>query len=356
MMKYLRYLLITLCACLAFILIDDVYAASSYQVDIDSIGQSALQFTSSTGYGTGKGFSDNGFKSFAWTDFAFLKPDAFLDARNEFSVRLQWLNIPASVLKGYDKISFIVGYNMGYANTMQLIFRDSNSEETTGWVQCSPISLPGSSGQIGTAFTSFSCSIDGISIRDDKTYEIYTNSYMVNSFMVHNNGDTTMNATTNALEVFYSRRATFYTSDNHTMVDSIKEQTDAINKQTESIDKVDDTLNNSDTGGAGDTANSFFGDFEDKDFGLSDIITMPLQTIKNITSATCSPLTFPLPFVDTNMSLPCMSQIYSKFGSILTIYQTITFGMIAYWVTVNIFATVRNFKNPDSDEIEVVSL
>lgn len=112
----------------------------------------------------------------------------------------------------------------------------------------------------------------------------------------------------------------------------------------------DDNVDSSATGG-------FFDDFDDGgDYGLSDIIIMPLNTIKNITNSTCTPLKFPLPFVNQEMELPCMTDIYSQFGPILAIYQTITFGMIAYWVCVNLYGMVRNFKNPDSDEIEVVDL
>lgn len=111
----------------------------------------------------------------------------------------------------------------------------------------------------------------------------------------------------------------------------------------------DDNVDTSASGG-------FFDDFEDDDYGLSDIIVMPLETIKGITSSTCTPLKFPLPFVNQEVELPCMNTIYSQFGPILSIYQTITFGMIAYWVCINIYAMVRNFKNPDSDEIEVMNL
>lgn len=130
------------------------------------------------------------------------------------------------------------------------------------------------------------------------------------------------------------------------------------------LDKIDgsikdqtDTIKDPDTSGAGDTAGDFFGSFEDNDHGgLSGVVTAPLETVKSITSATCSPLTFPLPFVNKNMSLPCMSEVYGHFGPVLSIYQTITFGMIAYWVVVNILATIRKFKDPESDQIEVMSL
>lgn len=134
----------------------------------------------------------------------------------------------------------------------------------------------------------------------------------------------------------------------------MKEQIEKVEKQQEEInntlkdDKVDDAQN---------SANSFFDNFDDKDYGLSDIITMPLTFINKITSATCSPLKLPLPFVDTNAELPCVRSLFKQhYPQILTIYQTITFGIIAYWVCINIFRMVKNFKDPDNDEIEVLDL
>lgn len=142
------------------------------------------------------------------------------------------------------------------------------------------------------------------------------------------------------------------------------EITDAINEQNktqqETNQKIDDLNNNitsSDTTEASNSADEFFSGFESDDFGLSSIITAPLNLIKSITSSTCTPIGFKAPFVDQKVTLPCMNAIYREhFGSFLTIYQTITFGMIAYWVSVKIFFMVKGFKDPDSDRIEVLDL
>lgn len=132
------------------------------------------------------------------------------------------------------------------------------------------------------------------------------------------------------------------------------------NKMDETNDKLGDlnnTMNSSDTSGAEGQANGFFGNFKDDDYGLSDVITMPLSFINNISKATCSPLEIPLPFVSQNINLPCMMTVYQTyFGGFLTIYQTITTGMIAYWICINLFATVKGFKDPDSDNVEVMEL
>ena len=135
----------------------------------------------------------------------------------------------------------------------------------------------------------------------------------------------------------------------------LSEKQDQTNQELKDLNS---NLNNSDTSGAKDEAGNFFSGFETDTHGLTSIITAPLNLIKSITSTSCSPLGLEVPFVENKtLNLPCMSSIYEKhFGSFLTIYQTITFGIVAYWVCVNIFRMVKDFKNPERDEIEVMDL
>lgn len=140
----------------------------------------------------------------------------------------------------------------------------------------------------------------------------------------------------------------------------LEKQQQIISEQqntTNAVNKVDSTLKDDNTQQAQDSAGGFFNDFTTDTHGLTAIITAPLSLISKITSASCSPLVIPLPFVDKDLTLPCMGAIYSQyFGSFLSIYQVITFGIIAYWVCVRIFNLVKDFKNPDHDEIEVLDL
>jgi len=130
-----------------------------------------------------------------------------------------------------------------------------------------------------------------------------------------------------------------------------------IDKTNEELGKLNDNLNNDNTDEASNEASEFFSGFETDTFGLTSIITAPLNLISSITSSSCNPLGLDVPFVDSTLSLPCMTNIYERyFGDFLTVYQTITFGIIAYWVCIRIFALVKDFKNPDHDEIEVMDL
>nr|DAU95967.1 MAG TPA: hypothetical protein [Inoviridae sp.] len=138
-------------------------------------------------------------------------------------------------------------------------------------------------------------------------------------------------------------------------INQVKQEVTEINN---SVDKVNDTLNDDDTTGATSEASDFFSGFNSNTFGLTSIVTAPLNLIQSLTSQSCSSLHLPLPYLDNKyLDLPCMSSIYSQFfGNFFTLYQTITFGIVAYWVCVRIFNQVKDFKNPEHDEIEVLDL
>lgn len=134
----------------------------------------------------------------------------------------------------------------------------------------------------------------------------------------------------------------------------IKEGQDKIN---DSINDTNDTLKDDNVDESLSKADSFFNDFTTNTHGLTGIITAPLNAIQSLTSKSCSPLVLPLPFVDKNLTLPCMRQIYTdNFGSFMNLYDIIIIGITSYWVMVRIFTLVKDFKNPDHDEVEVVDL
>lgn len=140
-----------------------------------------------------------------------------------------------------------------------------------------------------------------------------------------------------------------------------KNKLDTLNDtQKETNDKLDslnDNITNSDSSEATGEASDFFSNFNTDTFGLTSVITAPLELIKSITSKSCTSLHGTLPFVNTEVNLPCLSTIYENyFGSFLTIYRTITFGFVSYWVCIKIFNLVKDFKNPEHDEIEVLDL
>lgn len=156
----------------------------------------------------------------------------------------------------------------------------------------------------------------------------------------------------------YSDSSGVIIEQNQTIIDQNQTIINQNKQQLDEQKKTNDLLTDDDVGDSTNKANEFFSGFTTDTFGLTSIITAPLELIASITSSTCSPLGLKVPFLDNKtLNLPCMSSIYSQyFGSFLTIYQTITFGIIAYWVCVRIFALVKDFKNPDTDKVEVLDL
>lgn len=147
----------------------------------------------------------------------------------------------------------------------------------------------------------------------------------------------------------------------NTKIDTVAQAVEEVKKaQNENLNeqkKTNDTLTDDNVTDSTNKAGDFFNGFTTDTHGLTAIITAPLSLISSITSSSCSPLVIPLPYVDKDLTLPCMGSIYSNyFGSFLSIYQMITFGIVAYWVCVRIFNLVKDFKNPDHDEIEVLDL
>lgn len=137
-------------------------------------------------------------------------------------------------------------------------------------------------------------------------------------------------------------------------VDEVKQATNEVKQE---IQSTNNTLNNDNVDESLTEADGFFNGFTTNTHGLTGIITAPLNAIQSLTSKTCSPLVLPIPFVDKDLTLPCMRQIYTdNFGGFMNLYDVIVIGIVSYWVLVRIFTLVKDFKNPDHDEIEVMDL
>lgn len=128
-----------------------------------------------------------------------------------------------------------------------------------------------------------------------------------------------------------------------------------LDSTNSAINDVNNSINNSNVENG--TGESFFNDFTSQDFGLSQIITIPLNTIQSLTSKSCVPLQVPIPFTNSNVSLPCMTEIYeTKFPTIYNLWKIVSFGIVAYLIAIDIFHIVKGFKDPESDKVEVLDL
>lgn len=130
-----------------------------------------------------------------------------------------------------------------------------------------------------------------------------------------------------------------------------------LDKTNEKLEDIYTDITNDDITGSQNTANGFFSDFTDNDYGLSSIITIPLSSIQKITNSTCSPINIPVPFTNKNIPLPCMGTLYEQnVPVLLNIWQIVSFGIISYAIIVDIFSMVKKFKDPNDDKLEVMDL
>lgn len=104
-----------------------------------------------------------------------------------------------------------------------------------------------------------------------------------------------------------------------------------------------------------------FTNFTTNDYGLSSIITAPIPLLQSLNNSSCSTVDLPLGVFggvhEERLSLPCMTPVYSSiFGELFTLYQTITTGVIAYFIGLAYFNKIKQLKDPDNDSIEVINL
>lgn len=95
------------------------------------------------------------------------------------------------------------------------------------------------------------------------------------------------------------------------------------------------------------------------EFGLGSIVTAPLTFIAELPSkaSSCTPISLPLPYVSSSISLPCMTPIYqSNFNTILTLYQSLMIGLFGYYAAIKIYGNMKQLKDPKDDQIEVINL
>lgn len=257
---------------------------------------------------------------------------------------------PPVVLANYQScnVQSFGYYNAGYtaSSNSAITFPGGSSTDPFMWYRYDPIS----SGQLGIWFNG------NKTINYNTQFEIKRD--VANTAAYHVScSNVDLDQTNNTIRVYTATSAgvndayRYAISRHYWSSKSVEQETN------EKLDDLNESITDSDISGASDSAGGFFTDFENDDYGLSDIVTLPLTFIQGLANASCTDLELPLPFVDEDVELPCMSAIYEDyFGPFLTIYQIITFGIVGYWVCVNTLRLVNNFKNPDNDEVEVMDL
>lgn len=129
---------------------------------------------------------------------------------------------------------------------------------------------------------------------------------------------------------------------------------DIINNQNQNTQDINDTLTDSnvDTG----NANDFFSNFEDNDFGLSDIVKSPLVLIQGLTNgSSCQNLNLNVFGKDVSMPSGCI--LWNKVPpNIESIYFVFIGGFLAYVLGTKLFHDVNDLKNPEKSEVSTLDL
>lgn len=125
---------------------------------------------------------------------------------------------------------------------------------------------------------------------------------------------------------------------------------DSVDGVKDSVDGVKDAITDSNIA-TGSSASTYFGDnIWQQNYGLSSLINIPIDFIHNITSSTCNPITLNLPFVNQNITLPCISTIMQQnFQGLYDVYQLVIGGFIGLYCGLHIFKDIEDAINPFKD-------
>lgn len=276
--------------------------------------------------------------------------------------------------RGPGTVNFSVAlYKVGGDPTSPLVMiRSVNLHNPTGYFSCSIGSTSLTNSTFGGTVYSISCPVDftegGITqvkffFMDNQQNSNSTFRFQFNGlFTYSSNQDINIDTsgTTNAV----NNQITNDNSNTNKIVDAqeettqaVEENTQAVEENTQAVNDVKDTINDDNVTGATSEGSSFFDGFTTNDHGLSGIITSPLRLLDSLSTATCSPLSFQLPFTHDNVSLQCPRPILENhFGVFFSLWQLITTGLISYHVCINIYSKIRDLQNPENDRIEVLNL
>lgn len=129
---------------------------------------------------------------------------------------------------------------------------------------------------------------------------------------------------------------------------------DALTSNNEKLEDIegaitDDTVNT-------DNADNFFNNFEEKDFGLSDIVKAPLVLIQGLSNgSSCQYLQFSV--FDTDVSMPSGCILWDKVpDNIEAIYYIFIGGFLAYILGTKLFHDVNDLKDPQKNEVSTLDL
>lgn len=131
----------------------------------------------------------------------------------------------------------------------------------------------------------------------------------------------------------------------------------AQNGTTNAINGLNNSINNDDTSGSENALTSIINDnaFQDNT-GINSIITLPVNMISSL-SNTCQPITINIPFINSNVQLPCFRAVITQHMPIVAnLIGIVVNGFILYRILIDIVGIVKSARNPDEDRLDVLEL
>lgn len=177
---------------------------------------------------------------------------------------------------------------------------------------------------------------------------------------ISQNVDITCNATNDTI-ITENKQNTqdIINNQNQNKNDIINNQNNNQAQTNQGLDNINGSLNNSDISGANEDLNKFTENDAFKDnTGILAIIQAPINMLNSLTSTTCSPLSLPIPFLNVDLDIPCLSSIFTKHLSteLLTLLKLSINGFLVYKILCSFVMDIHNYKDPDSDRLEVLDL
>lgn len=161
----------------------------------------------------------------------------------------------------------------------------------------------------------------------------------------------------NTYKLFYNYDSTDIINSNGTI---INQNTTIITQQQQQNDYVQ---NGSTTGAQNDSTNALSGlqqTFSQKMTGMNELTQMvfaPIQMMLTISSGTCIPMEWDIPFVNVHVVVPCMSTIYNNyFGLFITMFSTVIMGIYAYRSVLKLVNCIKDILDAENDKLEVLEL
>ncbi len=142
----------------------------------------------------------------------------------------------------------------------------------------------------------------------------------------------------------------------------IDNQTNIMNENQQTIinniDNINDTLTDdhiSDT----DVSNSLNFSTTENSYGpFATFLTLPLQWVQDILASnqSCSPISLPLPYVNKNLVLPCMTEFWNSTGALGTLIQLCWIAVVGVRIFNGLFKLVVDTTSSEDNAEELTKI